>query len=180
MESGTVTNEQNAPTQVGEPSTDSELETLRRTNASLVKTSAKRKARVEELEVEKAAWEAERERLNSRIQEMAIEAPLKALAQESSIEPELFLQNLRELYQIGSGKDGKLELLDQESKQVVGSDGKQVELEWRSLLRLLTEPSHPRSALFRNIMIGSKASGSGPIPNGERRQPAKQITFGLR
>jgi len=142
-----------------------EVETLRRTNGELKTKSASRKARVTELEAAHADMQTKLDAANGAIHEFRIGAPLRAMANEISVCPDDFVEAF--------GASYRLELVNDELTVVSAADGKPVTKDDQAvpfkrdaLLALLTSDDHPRSGLFKRILIASRASGGGATGSG--------------
>lgn len=146
------------------PEPIAELETLRTTNAELVKKSATRKARIAELEASIAELQGKFDTAQSTIHQLTVAAPVKALAESISTVPELFLEQFNKSYRVES-INGELILQTTDGKRVMKGD-KAVPFERSALVELLTDEAHAQAKVFRSITIASRASGASGGNNG--------------
>ena len=173
-----------------EPNNDQneELLRLRTTNADLLAKKQSYKTRIAELETANSDLATKLDARDAELRTIKVETPLRELAGEMSNLPELFAEKLQKHYDI-QAIDGSLQLLSKDGKQVVDASGNPITLDKPSLTKLLLADKHPDSAIFKTIVIVSRATGGAGAPrsNGlpispgsgaNKQQPG--IEFGLR
>lgn len=162
-----------------------ELETLRRTNAELVTKNSSRKARIAELETANSDIQMKLAAANATIHEFTIGAPLKAMAEEISNCPELWIEQFSKSYRL-QPKDGEQSIVSIADGQPLMRNGNPVPFERAALAALLTENDHPQANVFRAITIASRASGAASSGGSTLGSKAPQVAgvsprqFGLR
>jgi len=135
-----------------------ELETLRRVNSELVQKSQTRKAKITELEAQVAELQGKVATSDATIHDLAVTAPLKAMAASISIDPDFFLEQFGKSYKVEM-VEGKLTLRTTDGQSVT-NDGKVVPFERQSLIDLLTSGDGTQAKVYRSIVIGTLASGA--------------------
>lgn len=159
---------------------ETELETLRRTNSELVAKNAARKKHVTELEAQVADLQTKLTATSNQLHEVTIGAPLKAMAEEISIVPSLWIEQFNKAYRLEL-VNGELTLQTLDGKAVTGKDGKAISFEREALKNLLTEGESEQAKVFRQICIMNRASGSAAVPQITKpKQVAQPSHFGLR
>jgi hypothetical protein len=164
---------------IEQPNTD-ELEVLRRTNSELVTKSATRKARVAELESTVNELQGKLSAANDSLHQVTIGGPLKAIAEQISIAPDLWLEKFSQSYKIAI-VNGQLTLQTSDGKPVLKGE-KPVPFERQALIDLLTTGDDVRARTFKAITIASKASGGANTPRSRVGSDAEHpaMRFGLR
>jgi chromosome segregation ATPase len=77
-----------------------ENETLKRTHAELIEKARTRKARIDELETEKADLQGKLTAANDTIRTVSIDAPLKKMSEQISAAPDLWLEQFRRVWSV--------------------------------------------------------------------------------
>lgn len=159
---------------------ETELETLRRTNSELVTKNAARKKRVTELEAQVAELQSKLTGASNQLQELTIGAPLKAMAEEISIVPSLWIEQFSKQFKLEL-VNGTLTLQTGEGKPVVDKAGKNVPFEREPLLKLITEGEGEQAKVFQKICIVNRASGAAKTSHiVTPKKAASSMQFGLR
>jgi phage shock protein A len=168
-------------TELIEPNTAAELETLRRVNAELLQKSATRKARIQELEASVGTLTAKTTEADTRIKALTVDAPLMEVCESISIAPGALRSALEAEYKIEM-REGVLTLVNPANdKPVMGKDGKAVPFQGEAIKTLLLESKDAEKAkLYRAILIASKASGGAGAQLQRAVAPAPKHRFGLR
>ncbi len=141
-----------------------ELETLRRVHAEILTKRQRDKARVAELE-------AKATELESTVQELILNRPLKQMAASLSTSPDTLIESLLKDYKVKVQGDGLvLETLDDKP---VMQDGKPVPFEREALIKLLlSTKDQSKLTLYNSILIASRASGAAQVVNGKHTNDA--------
>lgn len=142
----------------------SELSTLRRVNAELLKAKHDLKARIGKLEGEAATLESRAEKAEKTMHAVVIDAPLKKLSTEISNAPELFLETRCKDYDVDvEAETGGLRLLTKDGKAVAARDGKALAFTHVGLYALLVgkpnEAKDDRAKVYATLMKYAGASG---------------------
>jgi molybdopterin-guanine dinucleotide biosynthesis protein A len=162
-----------------------ELASLRQAHAEVLVKRKRDKELLAAFQSETASLQAKVTDAESRIHQMTIAAPVKAMCESLSIAPEALLTALSADYSFVMN-NGVLTLLSaKDGKPVVGTDGKQVPFERDAIKNLLLSTTDvPKRKLYNAILIGSRASGAGgsSSSHGGRVQAPKPTLphFGLR
>jgi hypothetical protein len=164
--------------------TAQELATLRTVNAELLQKSAARKQRISELESTVTELQSKLSETNDSLRRVTIDGPLRAMAEELSTAPSLWIEQFSKSYRLEM-LDGKLTMQTADGRPVLSGD-KSVPFERQVLIQFLTSDTHPQAEAFKAITIVSRASGAGTI-NNERGRVSTQdapkslaLQFGLR
>jgi hypothetical protein len=155
-----------------------ELETLRRTNAELVAKHARDKARLEALESGTATLQAKLTETSQSLYQATVGVPLRAMAEEMSQLPDLFLEQFSKHFKVESVK-GVLTLQTPDGKPAVDNNGKAIPFEREALTKLLTDGDDARAKTFRAITVVSKASGAAHSSPSTRTTAPARPQFGL-
>ena len=162
-----------------------ELNRLRATNADLLAKKQSYKTRIVELETANGDLTTKLAARDAELHAIRVDQPLMELASDISNLPEVFKEHLSKHYDV-QNVDGKLRLLSKDGKQITDANGSALPFDKPSLTRLLTADKHPESALFKTIIIVSRASGGAgnrlptPSPESGVKKPQPEMQFGLR
>jgi hypothetical protein len=172
-----------------------ELATLRKVNAELLKSKHDLKARVAALEGEAATLESRAEKAESIMRAAVIEVPIPRLAEGIAHVPYLFIGELEKDYRVDVDADsGELRLLTKDDGKVVtNSKGEAVAMTHNALYTFLAgklnEPKSDRQKVFATLMKYSGASGGqgrmaasiSPSSSSVENDSSKPLpSFGLR
>ena len=172
---------------------------LRKTNKSLLAKSAERKGRIAELETENAALKTTAETAQAKYQEAIVGVPLRALAENISPVPKMWLSEFLKFYKVEANEDDKPAILNLDGTPVM-VNGEPIAFTPNALWRLLTGGENDYAATeekktFALITRWCGASGSGErmagrwgsginvsaAPNAPEKEEANVDTqFGLR
>ena len=172
---------------------------LRKTNKSLLAKSAERKGRIAELETENAVLKTTAETAQAKYQEAIIGVPLRALAENISPVPKMWLSEFLKYYKVEAGEDDKPAILNLDGTPVL-VNGEPIAFTPNALWRLLTGGENDYAATekkktFALITRWCGASGSGATMAGrgesgidvpaaptapERKEVRVDTQFGLR
>jgi FtsZ-binding cell division protein ZapB len=175
------------------PANDAEeIQRLRKTKDSLHQTAQQRKARIEELEAEVSTLKTNLDTAQKRIYDATIALPIRAMAREISTVPKLFEREFTSRFGL-IDRDGVLYVTNTgESEPIKTTDG-ELAFTARGIASLLNSDAvnAEDKAMFRAILIGSKATGSGAsgvsrgnattAPVAPSKKPvAPSVQFGLK
>jgi hypothetical protein len=162
-----------------EPTSEAELETLRRVNAELMQKSSTRKSRIVELEASVGTLTAKTAEAEARIQALTIDGPINDLCESISVAPQALRTALESDYKIEM-RHGVLTLLNPSDGKPVTQDGKPVLFQSESIKNLLlSSKDEEKLKLYRAIVVASKASGAGGSSSKPATAPAPKHRFGL-
>jgi hypothetical protein len=156
-----------------------EVATLRRTVAELLQKNSTRKDENAALTAANAALQAANAELQTALHQLSVAGPLKAMAEDISINADLFLEQFGKSHKVELVK-GQLTLLTTDGKPVLKGD-KPVPFERQALIELLTSGDDAQSKVFKSILIASRASGAATTA-GRVSKPTSEPKpqFGLR
>lgn len=168
--------------QTSEQQVADELEALRRTNVGLLEKKKKQSERITELEAMLSERDAEIARQTAKLKQVTVDVPMMAVAKDSSILPEIFLQEFRKDYTVEANAAGGLEVHSLENgKPVLDASGKPVSFEWSALRTLLLDEKNAKAETYRHLLIASKASGGNALQDRKPIMvPRPKLNFGLR
>jgi len=159
-----------------------EVETLRKTNAELLTKRQKDKTRIAELETSTTELQSKLTVSETALHDVTVGAPLKAMSEDVSPVPELFRDQLLKHFRVEL-LDGKVALQSADGKPVTDKDGKPIPFERMALTKFLTDGEDARAKTFAAITRTSWASGAQSVTEPTRRTaaPSKpRAQFGLR
>jgi hypothetical protein len=161
-----------------------ENETLKRTLAEITEKSRTRKVRITEHEATITDLQGKLTERDAAIQEIAVNAPLKAMAKVISNDVPIFLEQFRKSYSLQMIGD-KLTLLSaSDGKPILDKQGNPIPFEREPLLKMLGDPTHQNAAFYSRLLVVSRASGGGASNVTQKRvstEPKQpKIQFGLQ
>jgi hypothetical protein len=170
---------------------------LRKSNKSILSKSAERKTRIAELETENATLKTKYEASEAKYTEAIVGVPLRALAEQISDVPKLWLEQFLQRYKVEAGEDGKPSIVNLDGTPVV-VDGAPIAFSANAVWTLVTggatnyakdEDSKTFSTITRwqgasggganGSMRNSKGSMTGPAQP-KKEEKNSEIHFGLR
>ena len=161
-----------------------ELSRLRATVTDLLAKKQSYKTRLAELELANTELKTTLTARDAELRTIKVETPLRELATDMSNLPDLFMEKLQKHYDVQLS-DGQLQLNGKDGKHVLDASGDPIPFTKPALTKLLIADDHPDSAIFKTIVIVSRASGGAgtrlPMsPRASEIKPSPGVEFGLR
>ena len=162
-----------------------ELETLRRSNAELIARHGKDKTRLTELEAQSTELQGKLTESEAKIKTLTVNVPLRQIAEKVSDMPDTWMELFGQSFKVDAAQDGKLTILTADGKPAKNSTGESVSFDFVAISRFVTEhePESERAKLFNRITRTNFASGSAGISRTQAKAKSRETavhSFGLR